>query len=211
MGMAERARASWERVAPDYDTATAGLERRFLAPSRPWVCGRASGEVLEVAIGTGANLPYYADGVRLTGLDADPTMLDAARRKAREGGCDATLVEGDALALPFGDASFDAVVCTFALCGVPDERAALLEMVRVLRPGGDLLLADHVAASNPVVLALEHAVTAVTARSHGEYFTRRPRLVVDALGLPVVASRRRTFGALEEVHARTPARGAAAA
>ena len=54
-------------------------------------------------------------------------------------------------------------------------------------------------------------MTAVTARSHGEYFTRRPRLVVDALGLPVVASRRRTFGALEEVHARTPARGAAAA
>ena len=203
MDIADRIRAYWERVAPDYDTASAGLERRFLAESRPWVCSRASGDVLEVAIGTGANLPFYPSGVRLTGLDANATMLDAARRKVRGAGLDVTLVEGDALALPFADASFDTVVCTFALCGVPDERAALREMVRVLRPGGDLLLADHVAATNPLVLALLRAVEAVTARTHGEHFTRRPRLVVDALGLEVVDGRRRTFGALEEVHART--------
>ena len=78
----QRSRTLWERLAPDYDRWTAPLERRFLAVSRPWVCARASGDVLEVGIGTGANLPYYRAGVRITGLEPSPVMLDAARRRA---------------------------------------------------------------------------------------------------------------------------------
>lgn len=199
----EPRRTFWARLA-DYDQWTAPLERRFLAVSRPWVCGRASGEVLEVGIGTGANLPYYGAGVRITGIEPSPVMLDAARRRADALGLDATLVAGDAMDLPYADATFDAVVCTFVLCGVPGERRAIEEMLRVLRPGGDLLLADHVVATNPVVRLVERGVEAITIPAHGEHFTRRPLAVLEEKGIPVVASRRRTFGALEDVHARRP-------
>ena len=198
----QRSRTLWERLAPDYDRWTAPLERRFLAVSRPWVCARASGDVLEVGIGTGANLPYYRAGVRITGLEPSPVMLDAARRRADALALGATLVEGDAMDLPYADASFDAVVCTFVLCGVPDERRGLEEMLRVLRPGGDLLLADHVVATNPGVRLLERGLEAITIPAQGEHFTRRPLTVLQEKGVPVVASRRRTFGALEDVHAR---------
>lgn len=200
----ERGTRAWTRLAPDYDTWLALVERWFLAAGRRWLVWRASGDVLEVGIGTGANLSYYARGaVRLTGLDPSPGMLDAARTKADGLGLDVTLVEGDAMALPFPDASFDTVVSTLVLCGVPEVRGALAEMVRVLRPGGQLLLADHVVSTNPVVRAGQRVLEAVTKRVWGEYWTRRPRLVVEELGLEVVATRRRTFGVLEDVHART--------
>ena len=189
---------------PDYDTLTAGVERRFLEPSRRWLCWRAVGDVLEVGVGTGANLAFYPRDIRLTGLDASPAMMDAARPKAASLGLAVELVEGDAMALPFADGSFDTVVSTFVLCGVPDEKGVIAEMVRVLRPGGRLLLADHVAASAAPVRVGQHALEAVTRPLLGEHWTRRPRLVVEALGLPVVATRRRTFGALEDVHAHRP-------
>lgn len=201
----ERARRFWERIAPDYDRRIAGLERRFMAASRPWVCGRAAGDVLEVGIGTGLNLPYYDDGVRLTGVEQSDGMLDAARRRARDLGNHVTLVSGDAMDLPFDAAAFDAVVCTFVLCSVPDERRALEEMLRVLRPGGDLLLADHVIAVNPIVRLGERLVESITIPAQNEHFTRRPLVTIEGMGVPIVASRRRTFGALEEVHARTMA------
>ena len=198
----ERSRRFWERHASDYDQRIAGVERQFLADSRPWVCGRASREVLEVGIGTGLNLLYYGEGVRLTGLERAPGMLDAARRRAESLGRVVTLVSGDAMDLPFEDASFDAVVSTYVLCCVPDERRCLAEMLRVLRPGGDLLLADHVVSTNPVVRLGERMLEAITIPAQGEHFTRRPLAVIEDWGVPIAASRRRTFGALEDVHAR---------
>ncbi len=191
-------------VALDYDTLTAGVERRFLAPGRRWLCWRAVGDVLEVGIGTGANLAHYPRDIRLTGLDANPTMMDAARPKVTALGLDVTLVEGNAMDLPFADGSVDTVVSTYVLCEVPDVRDAVAEMVRVLRPGGRLLLADHVEASVPLLRLGQRALETITGPLFGEHWTRRPRLLVEDLGLDVVATRRRTLGALEDVHARRP-------
>jgi len=75
-------------------------------------------------------------------------MLEIARKRADELGVDADLREGDAQQLPFPDTSFDTVVCTLSLCNIPDNRRAIAEMKRVLRPGGRLLLLDHVRASS---------------------------------------------------------------
>lgn len=201
----------WDALAARYDVLSAGLERRFLAASRPWVGDRARGRVLEVGIGTGANLPYYRWGQveELVGLERSPAMLDQTRERARELGVPVTLLEGDAGALELPDASVDTVVSTFVLCCVPDERQALREMVRVLRPGGTLLLADHVASDRWWVRAGQAALDAVTVRSAGEHFRRRPLPCVRELNLEVVESVRTTLGALERVHARRP-RGAAA-
>src|SRR5205823_10765522 len=138
-----RVRRVWDKAAPGYDRAMRFFDRWQFGGGRQWVCSRASGETLEVAVGTGLNLPFYPAKVRLTGVDLSPAMLDLARGRAAEVGREIDLREADAQALPFPDASFDTVVCTLSLCTVPDERVAIGEMWRVLRPGGQLLLLDH--------------------------------------------------------------------
>jgi ubiquinone/menaquinone biosynthesis C-methylase UbiE len=139
----------WDREAGRYDRAMSFVEHRIFRDTRPWLCGQAVGDTLEVAIGTGLNLPHYPTDIRLTGVEWSEGMLAQARRRAAALGRVVDLGSGDARALRFADASFDTVVCTFALCGIPDDRAALAEMVRVLRPGGRLLLADHVGSTVP--------------------------------------------------------------
>lgn len=200
----ERMVRFWDRLAPTYDRKVAAVERRYLAESRSWVGRRAAGATLEIAVGTGLNLPYYDDGVTLTGVDWSERMLAVARRRADSLSRPVALQRADAAALPFDAGRFDSVVCTFGLCCVPDERAALSEALRVLRPGGSLLLADHIVSSNVLIRGLQHAVEAVTGRLQGEYFTRRPLTVVADLGLAVVDTQRLTHGAIERVHARKP-------
>lgn len=196
--------AYWDRQASTYDERTAGVERRFLAESRRWVCGRARGSTLEVAVGTGANLPYYLDDVALTGVDWSTAMLEVAAARARRLGRDIGLSRADAAALPFAAESFDSVVCTFSLCSVPDERGALLEALRVLRPGGSLLLADHVAASFWPLRALQHVADLITVPLQGEHWTRRPLKHLARLGAVVEETERLTLGAIERVDARKP-------
>ncbi len=200
----ERLRRYWDEHAGSYDRQMAFAERRFFADTRSWVCGQATGEVLEVAIGTGLNLAHYPDGVRLTGVEWSEPMLALARRRADELGLAADLRQGDARALSFADDSVDTVVCTFALCGISDERAALAEMVRVLRPSGLLLLADHVASSAWPVRALQALLEAVTVRTAGEHFRRRPLHQVRAMGLQVERRERFKLGIIERLTARKP-------
>ena len=190
--------------ASGFDVMMVALER-FFPTSRVWVCGKARGRTLEVGIGTGLNLEHYPPGVDLVGLDPDGQMLEGARRRSAELGHPVTLVEGDAMDLPFDAESFDTVVCTFVLCGVPDDRVALGEMVRVLRPGGRLLLADHVVASARPVRWGQLLLEAVTVRVSGEHFTRRPLRHVEGLDVDVVETQRLTHGAIEHVHALKPA------
>ena len=145
----------WDKHASRYDRAMDRWDRRLFGASRPWACGRAVGDVLEVAIGTGRNLPYYPDGVRLTGIDLSARMLSIARDRAASLGREADLRPGDAQALDFPDFSFDTVLCTLGLCAIPDEHRAITEMARVLRPGGRLVLVDHVVAGPRVLRAIQ--------------------------------------------------------
>jgi ubiquinone/menaquinone biosynthesis C-methylase UbiE len=201
----ERLIGYWDKEAPSYERKIASAERRFFADSRQWVCRRAAGATLEVAVGTGLNFPHYADDVRLTAVDWSPQMVQAAERSAARLARPITLARADAMALPFEDELFDAVVCTFALCCIPDERVALSEAIRVLRPGGSLLLADHIVASNLGLRAIEYLVELVTIPLQGEHYTRRPLNTVRQLGLEIVETDRFTYGAIERVHARKSA------
>lgn len=194
----------WDRQAPTYDMRRAGVERRYFADSRAWVCSRARGATLEIAIGTGANLSHYPPAVDLTGIDWSPAMLQVARRQADQVHRDVTLHRADAAALPFPADSFDTVVTTFALCCIPDERAALVEALRVLRPGGRLLLADHIIASFWPLRALQHAVDLVSVPLQGEHYTRRPATTLLGLGVTAEESERLRMGAIERVYVRKP-------
>jgi ubiquinone/menaquinone biosynthesis C-methylase UbiE len=200
----ERVRRVWERKAPTYDRGVSFFERVLFGDGREWVCSRASGQVLEVGVGTGRNFPFYPEGVRLTCIDLSPPMLEIARKRVDELGVDADLREGDAQQLSFPDASFETVVCTLSLCNIPDDRRAIAEMKRVLRPGGRLLLLDHVRASSKVWLAVQRGLEPLWWRFSFEHLLRRPLEHVLAEGFEVEQRERYKAGIVEHLSARKP-------
>ena len=198
----DRWRRYWDKHSASYDRQIGFFDRHLFRDSRAWVCAQASGQTLEVAIGTGLNLPLYPAGITLTGIDFSPAMLDIARRRASELGTAADLREADAQALPFAAGGFDTVACTFSLCAIPDHRRAIAEMRRVLRPGGLLLLADHVAGSARLTRAVQRLLEVVTVPLQGEHFLRRPLDQVKDLGFTVERRERFTLGLVERIAAR---------
>jgi ubiquinone/menaquinone biosynthesis C-methylase UbiE len=200
----QRLRRYWDKHARSYDKQMAFWERRLFADGRQWVCAQAAGEVLEVAIGTGRNLLLYPDGIRLTGVDFSPQMLQLARRRAEQLGRPVDLRLGDAQALDLPDASFDTVVCTLSLCAIPDERRAIAEMKRVLRPGGRLLLLDHVAGASRWVRAVQWLLERVTVPLGEEHLRRRPLRQVQAEGFQIQQRERTKLGIVERLAALRP-------
>lgn len=200
-----RWRAAWNKQAKGYDRQIGFWDRNLFKDSREWVCGQATGDVLEVAIGTGLNLEHYPADARLTGIELSPAMLDIARKRAIDLPREVDLREGDAHQLDFPDASFDTVVATFSMCAIPDDRQAVAEMHRVLRPGGLLLLADHIASPHLLGRAVQRMTELLTVPLAGEHFRRRPLTTVLDLGLVVEQRERFGFGIVERLAARKPA------
>ncbi|PXY22866.1 class I SAM-dependent methyltransferase [Prauserella muralis] len=200
----ERLRRYWDKHSGSYDRQMGFWDRRFFGDTRQWVCGQAQGEVLEVALGTGLNLPWYPAEVRLTGIDLSPAMLEHARRRATELGRAVDARVGDAHGLEFADASFDTVVATFSLCAIPDDRAAVAEMWRVLRPGGLLVLADHVVSTSAPLRVVQRLLELVTIPLGEEHFRRRPITHVRAQGFTVERQERFGYGIVERLAARKP-------
>jgi len=196
-----RIRRHWDRQSAGYDQKMDRAERLF-GDTRGWVCRQATGQVLEVAVGTGLNLGLYPEGVALTGMDLSPAMLDVARRRAAGLDREVDLRVGDAQRLEFADSAFDTVVCTFGLCAVPDDAGAVDEMVRVLRPGGLLLLADHVASTSAPIRLLQAVAEVYSVPVENEHFRRRPIRHVEAAGLRVERHERFTKGIVERLTAR---------
>jgi SAM-dependent methyltransferase len=183
----ERTRRIWDRYAARYDRQIRRCERVLIPGGREWACSQASGDVLEVAVGTGRNLPHYGPAVTsLTGIDLSPAMVAVAQL------------------LDFGDATFDTVVCTISLCNIPDDRAAIGEMYRVLRPGGRLVLVDHVASDRWWILIPQKLLEQVTRRTNGDYQTRRPLPLVATQGFVVSHSQRSRLGSVEQLVAVKP-------
>ena len=192
-------RRAWAKEADRYDKRIGFFERRvFGAQHRTWACARASGKTLEVAVGTGLNLPLYENDVDLVGLDLSPEMLEIARRRATELERDVELREGDAHALPFEYETFDTVICTYSLCNIPDPHRAVGEMERVLRPGGKLVLVDHIRSAAKPMLWFQKASELFAVRAEGEHMTRRPLEQVTAHRFEVVERERLGPGAMIE-------------
>jgi ubiquinone/menaquinone biosynthesis C-methylase UbiE len=130
-----------------YDLVLALGERRVMRALRAGLLAGAGGRTVEIGAGTGLNVAHYPETVsELVLTEPDAEM---ARRLRRRAGAKAVVVEAEAAALPFADASADTVVSTLVLCTVPDPEAVVAELRRVLRPGGSLLFVEHVAANTP--------------------------------------------------------------
>ncbi len=200
----ERVRRHYDRNATGYDQLIAPFERVLFGGGREWVCSQAQGEVLEIAAGTGRNLPFYPEGVRLVGVELSPGMLEIARRRAQELGVQAELRVGDAHDLPFPDASFDTVVATLALCTIPDDRRAVFEAARVLRPGGFLLLLEHVRSPLLPVRILQKVLNPLAVLIENDHLLREPLRHIQDAGLVVEHLERSKWGVVERLAARKP-------
>jgi ubiquinone/menaquinone biosynthesis C-methylase UbiE len=138
-----------------YDRQMAKTEKAGLRAFRERLLAEASGDVLEIGGGTGANLPSYGPAVTsLTITEPQTPMLRRLERKVREHsirehGPSVRVLRAPAEDLPFDDDSFDVAVSTLVLCGVDDQPRALRELRRVLRPGGRLLFIEHVRSADP--------------------------------------------------------------
>lgn len=128
-----------------YDRTMAAVERAGMDDRRERLLAEADGRLLEIGAGTGANLSHYGPAVEaLTLTEPEEPMLKRLRVRAEHHSPRPKIVSAAAERLPFDDAEFDTVVCTLVLCTAADQRAALAEIRRVLRPDGRLLFIEHV-------------------------------------------------------------------
>jgi len=141
----------WGRIgAATYDSLMAGTEKATLRPHRQALIRQASGHLLEIGGGTGANLPFYGGEVEtLTLTEPEAPMARRLEKRLPEIWPGARLVGARAEDLPFEDGSFDVAVSTLVLCTVDDQPSALRELHRVLKPGGRLLFIEHVRSDEP--------------------------------------------------------------
>jgi ubiquinone/menaquinone biosynthesis C-methylase UbiE len=200
----ERVREIQDKHADGYDRQMNFFDRVLFKGGREWACSNAEGEVLEIAVGSGRNLAHYPPGVKLTAIEFSPQMLALARERAEELGREFDLREGDAQALDFADGSFDTVIITLALCTIPDDRQAAREAWRVLRPGGRLVLLEHVRSPVLPVRAVQRAIDPLAVRFEADHLVRDPLDYLAEVGFEVESVERSKWGIVERVVARKP-------
>jgi ubiquinone/menaquinone biosynthesis C-methylase UbiE len=165
----------WGRIfAAMYDHMVAATEKDGLSAHREALLAGASGDVLEIGGGTGANLPFYGDGVRtLTITEPEAPMARRLQKRIAERRPDATFLRAPAEDLPFNDDCFDVAVSTLVLCTVDDQPRALRELRRVLRPGGRLLFIEHVRSDDAKLARWQDRMMPVNVRiGHGCHCNR---------------------------------------
>lgn len=182
----QKARERYNRLAPFYDRMERGAEKGF-APRRQKLWSLVpAGRLLEVGVGTGRNFPYHPAGADVTGIDLSNRMLDKARHKAEDLHRSIDLREMDVQKLAFPDASFDAAAATFVFCSVPDSVCGLRELARVVKPGGWIILLEHVRIDRPGILGrLMDVLDPLVVRMMGAHINRRTVDCVRRAGLAV--------------------------
>jgi len=198
----ERVRELFDASAAHYDRAIAFSEKLLFGDGRAWACSQARRQVLEIAIGTGRNLPFYPADVEITGIEISPAMLEIAGLRAQSLGRQVELVVGDAQALPFPDQRFDTVVCTISLCCIPDERQAIAEVWRVLHPGGRFVALEHVRSPNTIIRGLERLLDSIAVRTQADHLLREPVETVQTAGFRIDYLKRQKLGIVERLIAR---------
>lgn len=139
-----------------------------LATERARLVPLASGEVLEVGIGSGLNIPFYGRNVeKLFGLDTSLELWKMAHRRAAGASFPVEFVEGSAEKIPAENKTFDTVVTTWTLCTITNPTVALREMKRVLKPGGLLLFIEHGRSPDARVLAWQDRLNPLWNRLGG--------------------------------------------
>ena len=191
----------YDRFARWYDWVEGIPEVLGVNRLRHRVVQRVSGEVLEVAIGTGKNLPYYPSSCRITGVDASTEMLAVAQKRAARLQLDISFLLANAETLPFSDQSFDTVVSSLSTCTFPDPVAALEEMARVCRRTGRVLLLEHGRSDREWLARFQDRTAERHAKQLGCHWNRKSLDLVTRSGLTVIGAQRVFFGIVYEIDA----------
>jgi len=203
-----KTRARYNRIAPVYDLMEIFSERRFVPWREKLWSLIPDGQVLEVGVGTGKNLPFHPSGSEVTGVDLSERMLAQAQQKAEKMDYAIELREMDTQQLDFADDSFDAAIATFVFCSVPAPVVGLSERARVVKPGGSIVLLEHVRIERPAILGkLMDWLDPLVVRMMGAHINRRTADTVQKAGLEVdwvedLAAR----GLVKLIVARSPSR-----
>lgn len=162
-----------------------------------------SGQVLEIGVGTGVNLPLYRPPTQVTGLEIDPNHLDRALQ--RKTNTQVRLLQSDAAHLPFKGALYDHVVSTLVFCSLTDPQATLSEIQRVLKPGGWLTLIEHVRGEAGMARSLTDLLDKPWYRlTQSCHLNRDTADIVAQSGLRIVCTTRYLFGFIQIILARNP-------
>lgn len=155
---------TFDRQAKKYDrNRSNGRIDRY----RRRIFTQAEGKVLEVAVGAGANFPFYRDDVELTGIDFSPEMLKAARAAVDDHRFSATFIEGDVETAVFEDNSFDTIVSSLSFCAYQDPRTVLDQFQKWCRPEGNILMMEHGLSASRIVAKVQQLIDPISLKFIG--------------------------------------------
>ena len=201
----ERIRHIYDRRAATYDRSIGLTERYLLGSFRQQFGALLRGDTLEAGIGSGLNLPFYSSAVaRAVGVDLSAEMLASARQRADHLGLAIELMQADVEALPFADATFDTVAISLTLCTTPQPKAALRELARVCRPGGQIVFLEHVLSPIWPLAAAERLLSPLQERALGCHLDRATIDVAREMGFEMAAEQQRLFGVFRLAVAKPP-------
>jgi ubiquinone/menaquinone biosynthesis C-methylase UbiE len=205
MTEAERIRRLYDDRATTFDRSLGIVDRLLLGPFREAFGASLRGETIEVGVGSGLNFPFYSpDVTRVVGVDLSGEMLRLARKRATCLHVPHDFVQADAESLPFPNASFDTVAISLALCTIPDPRRALLELGRICRVNGRIVMLEHVRSTARPLATLQHLLSPLNERAIGCHLDRDTFGLARSLGFSLDDTRSRLFGSVRLALARPP-------
>lgn len=167
-------RKRYDRLAPLFDLIEAPMEGLVFKPWREKLWRKVGDgyHILEVGVGTGKNFDYYPKNARITAVDFSPAMIKQAERSKARKRTVVDLAVEDVQALPYADNSFDTVIASFVFCSVPQPLKGLKELYRVCKPGGQVLLLEHVVSANPTLAKAMNFLNPLTLTLFGANINR---------------------------------------
>jgi ubiquinone/menaquinone biosynthesis C-methylase UbiE len=197
----------YDRLAPLYDPMEVLIELSLYRPWRASVWERVRGErILEVGTGTGKNMNHYPSGAEIHAVDISPRMLERAAKRADQRGFKVRIYRMDVQRMSFEDDSFDTAVATFVFCSVPDAMLGLRELRRVVKPGGQVHLLEHMRSQLGWLGQVMDLLDPITLRLLGPHINRRTVENVQKAGLEISSVEHLdSLGVFRRIVARIPA------
>jgi phosphatidylethanolamine/phosphatidyl-N-methylethanolamine N-methyltransferase len=193
----------YDRIAPYFEGMEAVMEGLLFRNWRKRLWAKVDGfHILEVGVGTGKNFDYYPKNARITAIDFSEQMLKQAALKKDRKNVNVELELMDIQSLYFADNSFDTVICSFVFCSVPSPAKGLKELYRVCKPGGQVLLLEHVVSSNRVMAAVMNLLNPVVVALVGANINRNTVKSVKACAFSSVNVDDRSSDIIKLIEAR---------
>lgn len=175
----------YNRIAKIYDLIYGFMERKIMHELRKQLWGNVSGKVLEVGIGTGANIEYYPTDADITAIDFSENMIEIAARKATKFNRKVNILQMDVQALEFEKDTFDYIITTCVFCSVPDPIKGLSEIKRVCKDNGKIIMIEHVRSNYRILGRIMDIINPLTLLIQGVNINRKTVENIKNVGITV--------------------------